>query len=205
MDTWRPVSTAYGACSNTESSNQWAGAVSATGNESSAGAFIGKHRWISVIRSWFWAGSGARRRRGVRRWAWPYLDGGIDGDLALLLAVRSQHDGIDWDRLADPPGLSQSAGLSQPAGPSQAAGPSDPPGLSQAIGPSQATGPSQPLGPSEPPGPSQPPGLSQLAAHSAPAARAPAARGQHPRVRYARGQYEGIDWDCARDPGERVP
>ncbi len=120
MDTWRPVSTAYGACSNTERSNHWDGAVSAIGNESSAGAFIGKHRWISVIRSWFWAGSGARRRRGGRRWAWRYLDGGIDGDLALLLAVRSQHDGIDWDRLADPVGpaselTGHSAGPSDPA------------------------------------------------------------------------------------------
>src|ERR1700759_4418782 len=113
MDTWRPVSTAYGACSNTESSNRRDGAVSAIGNDSSAGAFIGKHRWISVIRSWLWAGAGPRRRRGGRGWAGRYLGGGIDGDLALPLAVRSQHDGIDWARLA------ASAGPSQPAGPGQ--------------------------------------------------------------------------------------
>jgi hypothetical protein len=115
MDTWCPESTAYGACSNTESSNRRDGVVSAIGNDSSAGAFIGKHRWISVIRSWFWAGSGTRRRRGGRGWAWRYLDGGIDGDLALLLAVRSQHDGIDWDRFAAPAGPSRSAALNNPA------------------------------------------------------------------------------------------
>ena len=132
MDTWRPVPTAYGACSNTESANRREGAVSAIGNDSSAGTVIGKHRWISVIHSWFWGRAEARwrrgglrfwgrsearwrrdgsrfcveseagRRHGGRRWAWRYLDSGIDGDLALLLAVRSQHDGIDWDRFADP-------------------------------------------------------------------------------------------------------
>lgn len=126
MDTWRPVSTAYGACSNTESANRREGAVSAIGNDSSAGTVIGKHRWISVIHSWFcirsearWRRGGSRfwvkpeagRRRGGRRWAWRYLDSGIDGDLALLLAVRSQHDGIDWDRFADPATRGQYDGI----------------------------------------------------------------------------------------------
>ena len=118
MNSWRPVSTAYGACSNTESANRREGAVSAIGNDSPAGAVIGKHRWISVIHSWFWARSEARSEarwlRGGRRWArwaWRYLDSGIDGDLALLLAVRSQHDGIDWDRFVGPDVRSQYDGI----------------------------------------------------------------------------------------------
>ena len=100
--------------------------MSAIGNDSSAGTVIGKHRWISVIHSWFcvrseagrrrggrrfWVRSEADRRRGGRRWAWRYLDSGIDGDLALLLAVRSQHDGIDWDRFADPAARGQYDGI----------------------------------------------------------------------------------------------
>ena len=111
MDTWRPAPNAYGACSNTESANRREGVVSAIGIESSAGAVIGKHRWISVIHSWLWTRAEARRRRGGCQWAWRCLDGGIDGDLALLLAVRSQHDGIDWDRFADPAPSGQYDGI----------------------------------------------------------------------------------------------
>ena len=111
MNSWRPVSTAYGACSNTESANRLEGAVSAIGIDSSAGAVIGKRRWISVVHSWVWARLESRRRRGGRRWAWRYLDSGINGDLALLLAVRSQHDGIDWDRFVGPDVRSQYDGI----------------------------------------------------------------------------------------------
>ena len=147
MDTWRPVSNAYGACSNTESANRPKGAVSAVGSDSSAGTVIGKRRWVSVIKSWFWAGPEARWRQATRQWAWRYLDTGIDGDLALLLAVRSQHDGIDWDRFAAPPVSSQPIGPGYPADPRH---------------------------PAEP-GPPTP-----------------------------RSRYDGVDWDCARDQGERV-
>jgi hypothetical protein len=111
MDTWRPVSGAYGACSNTESASRREGAVSAIGSDSPAGTVIGKHRWISVIHSWLRVRSEARWRRGGPPWAWQYLDSGIDGDLALLLAVRSQHDGIDWDRFADPAARGQHDGI----------------------------------------------------------------------------------------------
>jgi hypothetical protein len=111
MDTWRPVPNAYGACSNTESANRREGAVSAIGIESSAGGVIGKHRWISVIHSWFWTRAEARRRHGGDRWSWWHLDSGIDGDLALLLAVRSQHDGVDWDRLVCPAPRGQHDGI----------------------------------------------------------------------------------------------
>jgi hypothetical protein len=160
MDTWRPVSTAYGACSNTESASRPNGAVSAVGSDSSAGTVIGKRRWISVIKSWFWAGPEARWRRASRQWAWRYLDCGIDGDLALLLAVRSQHDGIDWDRFAGPAGPGQPTGHHQLADPRQLAEPS------------HAAAPRHPADP-RPPAP--------------------------------RSHYDGVDWDCARDQGERVP
>ena len=123
MDTWRPVSTAYGACSNTESANRPKGVVSAVGSDSSAGTVIGKRRWVSVIKSWFWARPEARWRRAARQWAWRYLDTGIDGDLALLLAVRSQHDGIDWDRFVDPAGSSRPIEPRYPADPRHPAEP----------------------------------------------------------------------------------
>jgi hypothetical protein len=102
MDAWRPVPTAYGACSNTESASELEDAVSAIGINSPAGAVIGKQRWISAIRCWFWVRSEARWLRGGRRWPWRRRDDGPDGDLALLLAARSQHDGIDWGRLVCP-------------------------------------------------------------------------------------------------------
>ena len=111
MDSMCPVPTAYGACPNTESANQLAGAVSAIGSDSSAGAVIGRRRWISVVHSWFRVRLESRWRRDGRRWAWRYLDGGIDEDLALLLAVRSQHDGIDWDRFAGPGAQGQYDGI----------------------------------------------------------------------------------------------
>ena len=111
MDAWRSQATAYGACSNTESVNRREDAVSAIGIDSSAGAVIGKHHWISVIHSWFWIRSEVRWLRSGRRWPWQRRDDGIDGDLALLLAVRSQHDGIDWDRLVCPAARSQYEGI----------------------------------------------------------------------------------------------
>jgi hypothetical protein len=147
MDAWRPVPTAYGACSNTESANRLEGAVPAIGIDSSAGTVIGKHRRVSVIHSRLWVRSEARWLRGVRQRPWRHGAGGhgvsgIAGDLALLLAARSQHDGIDWDRLGCPAAHGQ---LARPAAYGQ---------------------------------------LGCPAAH---------------------GQYDGIDWDCARDQGERVP
>ena len=102
MDSMSPVPTAYGAYPNTESVNRLGSAVSAIGIDSSAGAVIGKRRWISVVHSRVRVRLESHWRRGGRRWAWRYLDSGIDGDLALLLAVRSQHDGIDWDRFVGP-------------------------------------------------------------------------------------------------------
>jgi hypothetical protein len=160
MDAWRPVPTAYGACSNTESANRLEGAVSAIGINSSAGTVIGKHRRVSVIHSRLWVRSEARWLRGVRQRPWRHGAGGhgasghgasgIAGDLALLLAARSQHDGIDWDRLVCP----AAHGLARPAAHGQLA--------------------------------------------------RPAAYGQLgcPAAHF---RYDGIDWDCARDQGERVP
>ena len=75
--------------------------MSALGIESSADTVIGRRRRISDIHSWFWTRAEARRRRAGGRWSWWHLDSGIDGDLALLLAVRSQYDGIDWDCARD--------------------------------------------------------------------------------------------------------
>ncbi|HEX4253574.1 MAG TPA: hypothetical protein VH089_00730 [Streptosporangiaceae bacterium] len=66
--------------------------------------------------------------------------------------MRSQHDGIDWDRFAAP------APLSQPTAPGPLAAPND-----------------------------------------------PAAPRRYARGPAGRGKYDGIDWDCARDQGERVP
>ncbi len=85
--------------------------MSAIGTNSSAGAVIGKHGWITVIHSWLWTRPEARWLRGGRRWPWQRRDSGIDGDLALLLAARSQHDGIDWDRLVGPAAGSQYDGI----------------------------------------------------------------------------------------------
>jgi hypothetical protein len=124
MDAWRPVPTAYGACSNTESANRLEGAVSAIGINSSAGTVIGKHRRVSVIHSRLWVRSEARWLRGVRQRPWRHGASGhgghgagghgvsgIAGDLALLLAARSQHDGIDWDRLGCPAAHGQYDGI----------------------------------------------------------------------------------------------
>ena len=97
----RPLSTAYGAYSNTESANRREVAVSAAGIESPASGVIGKRDWVSVVQSWFRTQPEARGHRG--RWVlWWHRDIGADGDLVLNLAVRSQHDGIDWDRLVGP-------------------------------------------------------------------------------------------------------
>ena len=41
-------------------------------------------------------------------WRWG---SGADRDLALNLAVRSQHDGIDWDRLVGPMARSHYDGI----------------------------------------------------------------------------------------------
>lgn len=111
MDAWRPLPTAYGACSNTESANELEDAVSAIGINSSADAVIGKHGCISAIYSWFWIRSEARRLRGGRRRPWRRREHGLDGDLALFLAARSQHDGLDWGRLVCPAGRGQYDGI----------------------------------------------------------------------------------------------
>ena len=111
LDAWRPVSTAYGVCSNTESVSRREGAVSAVGIESSASEVIGKPGWVSVIYSRFRTRSEVRGFRGGRRVLWWRWGSGADRDLALNLAVRSQHDGIDWDRLVGPMARSQYDGI----------------------------------------------------------------------------------------------
>ena len=97
LDAWRPVSTPYSACSNTESVNRREVVVSAVGIESPASGVIGKRDWASVVHSCFRTRSGARGLRSGRRVLWWRRGGGADEDLALDLAARGQHDGIDWD------------------------------------------------------------------------------------------------------------
>ena len=111
LDAWRPVPTAYGAYSNTESANRREVAASAVGIDSPASGVIGKRDRVSVVHSWFRTRSESRGPRRGRWVLWWRRGGAADGDLVLNLAACSQQDGIDWDRLVGPIARSQHDGI----------------------------------------------------------------------------------------------